>query len=99
MDRPRYWKLITMALLVCVDIVLNSSLDYDVYNVSLSTSTAFILLAVQLVVQISMFLVLFLSMAETFLFRVGLLNLLLSKFKTVSFLFIFHSSSIHPFFL
>ena len=43
----------------------------------------FALLGVQAIVQISIFLALFLSMADTFLFRVGLLGVLLKKFRSV----------------
>jgi Transmembrane protein 138 len=45
------------------------------------------LLGLQIVIEISVFLILFLAMADTFLFRVGLLGLLVKKFRSV---LIFH---------
>lgn len=41
------------------------------------------LVGVQVVVEISIFLVLFLAMTDTFLFRVGLLGVLVKKFRMV----------------
>ena len=71
-----------MFLLLCIDLGMNSSIDYDNY-VSSSRDFLIVLLAAQIVVQIFIFLVLFLTMADTFLFRVGLLGFLLKKFRLI----------------
>lgn len=41
------------------------------------------MLFISIVVEISVFLILFLAMAETYIFRVGLLGLLLKQFRAV----------------
>ena len=91
---PNPCKLITMMILILADLGLNSSLDYDTYNadkafyegavdLDFKGGALFALVVLQAVVQISIFLALFLSMADTFLFRVGLLGVLLKKFTMV----------------
>lgn len=80
-----------MAFFLIIDLVLNSTLDYDSYNDQYagngnSGGVANLLLGLaglQVVIEITIFLVLFLAMADTFLFRVGLLGLLVKKFRTV----------------
>ena len=72
-----------MILFAGADLAFNSSLDYDVYNVDIKSLDAYLLFGAQVFCQVSIFLVLFLAMAETFLFRVGLLGLLLKKFRAV----------------
>ena len=87
-------KLIAMLFLILADLIFNCTLDYDLYN----NDRSFIegnqnldwdggvlsaLLILQVIVQISIFLALFLSMADTFLFRVGLLGILVQKFRFV----------------
>ena len=66
---------------------LNSVLDYDKFNnfnVGQKASQLLLgLLGLQIVIEICVFLILFLTMADTFLFRVGLLGLLLKKFRSV----------------
>ena len=62
-----------MFILLCVDLSFNCSFDYDDYNIS-GSDLNIVPLAMQLMIEISIFLVLFLTMAETYLFRVGLLG-------------------------
>lgn len=81
MTRGNYNKLFIIILLLLIDLSFNSSLDYDNYNNTLSSKILFAFVVVQIVVQVVIFLVLFLIMADTFLFRVGLLGLLLKKFR------------------
>lgn len=80
-----------MISFLVVDLALNSILDYDLFNNQISVNNAshllLGLLGFQTVVEISAFLILFVSMADSFLFRVGLLGLLMKKFRTV---LIFH---------
>jgi hypothetical protein len=86
-----YSKLIAMIIFLIIDLALNSILDYDLFNnqsVSNNATNLLLgLLGLQTVVEISIFLILFIAMADTFLFRVGLLGLLMKKFRTV---LIFH---------
>ena len=90
--RPNPCKVITMLILIMGDLGLNCTLDYDLYNADRSFiegnqnldwegGVLFALLFLQAIVQISIFLALFLSMADTFLFRVGLLGVLIKKFR------------------
>lgn len=78
--RTRHGKLVVMAIFLLIDLGLNSSLDYDK-----ATSSTLLLgiFGLQIIIQISVFLILFLTIADTFLFRVGLLNILLKKTRTV----------------
>lgn len=91
-QRLNLTKFIALILTLALDLSLNSVLDYDLFNdqyrgTASSTSTGTQLLlglaGLQIVVNISIFLILFLAMADTFLFRVGLLGLLLKKFRSV----------------
>lgn len=77
-------KLIVMSCFLMVDLGLNSSLDYDI-NESSSFTIVLGLFGLQIIVQLSVFLILFLTIADTFLFRVGLLNILLKKTRLVIF--------------
>mgnify|MGYP003706430671 CR=1 FL=1 len=88
-------KLIAMILLLCIDLALNCTLDYDEYSSDSTAAEDWLewdggvpsaLLALQAIIQVSIFLALFLAMADTFLFRVGLLGVLIRKFKVVIFL-------------
>lgn len=78
------FTLLIMILLLGIDVAMNSSLDYDNYNNyagdRIDVNFPFVLLGLQLIIEISIFLALFLTMAETFLFRVGLLGFLLKRF-------------------
>lgn len=80
-------KVVAMCVVLLIDMALNSTLDYDSYNDTYNGKAASRLLlglyGLQVVMQIAVFLVLFLAMADTFLFRVGLLGLLIKKFRTV----------------
>lgn len=60
-----------MIVLLAVDLGLNSSIDYDSYNNNTAHRRNFQMgmLALNLIVEVSIFLVLFLAMADTFLFR------------------------------
>ena len=91
---PNPYKLIVMIFLILIDLALNCSLDYDLYNADKSFIVSskdldwsggllFALVGIQAIVQISIFLSLFLTMSDTFLFRVGLLGVLLKKFRSV----------------
>jgi len=84
-----YAKIAVMMFAILCDLALSSTLDFDPYNNSnngnLATRLLLGLFGLQVVIQISIFLVLFLAMADTFLFRVGLLMLLVKKFKLVLF--------------
>ena len=85
--RSSYTKLIAMIAFLLIDLGLNSILDYDLFNdqtsINGTPSLLLGLLGLQTVVEISTFLILFIAMADTFLFRVGLLGLLIKKFQTV----------------
>ena len=80
-------KIAAMVIVLLIDLGLNSTLDYDWYNDFYNGRAASRLLlglyGLQVVIEIAAFLVLFLAMADTFLFRVGLLGLLIKKFRTV----------------
>ena len=80
-------KIVAMVVVLLIDLALNSTLDYDSYNDAYNGRAASRLLlglyGLQVVIEIAAFLVLFLAMADTFLFRVGLLGLLMKKFRTV----------------
>jgi hypothetical protein len=85
-----YSKIVVMIFFLAIDLGFNCILDYDKFNNEFNNSKNRVLLALyglQIVIEISVFLVLFLAMADTFLFRVGLLGLLIKKFRTV---LIFH---------
>lgn len=81
----RSWGALLMFVLLGVDLGMNSSFDYDPMRLSSHGASDFLVVVVgiQIVVEISVFLTLFLAMTETFLFRVGLLGLLLKKFRAV----------------
>lgn len=76
-------KFYVMVFFLCLDMGLNSTLDYDIYSEGKRGFIILGLLGLQIIVQISVFLILFLTVADTFLFRVGLLGLLMRKIKTV----------------
>jgi len=93
-NNPNPYKLAVMLVLILADLGMNCSLDYDLYNADKSFINGnqnldwkggilFALFVIQAIIQISIFLALFLTMADTFLFRVGLLGVLLRKFRVV----------------
>ncbi len=84
--KPGHGKLYVMVFLLAIDLSLNSSLDYDLHNIHETSFARLLLFGFQIVVQISVFLVVFLTIADTFLFRVGLLNILLRKIRAVLFI-------------
>jgi len=84
-----------MVGLCLLDLGLNSSLEFDDFigaNTSADAKNILVLLfGLQLVIQISIFLTLFLMMGDTYLFRVGLLGVLAKQFMGVLLL--------HPFYV
>ena len=91
----RLWymiKIVFMGLFIFVDITFNSSVDHDdAPDASRKTTITMILFGAQVVGQILMFVVFFLLLCATYLFRVGLLRELSKDFKDVllvSFLYI-----------
>lgn len=91
---PNPYKLAAMFILILIDLGLNCSLDYDLYNADKTFiednpdldwkgGILFALVGLQTIIQLSVFLALFLTMSDTFLFRVGLLGVLLKKFRSV----------------
>lgn len=82
-----YAKVAVMMFAIICDIALSSTLDFDKFNNNnngnLATRLLLGLFGLQVVIQISIFLILFLAMADTFLFRVGLLMFLVKKFRLV----------------
>ncbi len=83
--KSNHSKMVAMVIFLIVDLALNSTLDFDVFNNKLGKNFLLGLLGLQVVVQISVFLILFLAVADTFLFRVGLIGILL---RTVRFVLI-----------
>ncbi len=79
--------MVAMVIFLVIDLALNSTLDFDVFNNNLENNFLLGLLGLQIVIQISIFLILFLAAADTFLFRVGLLGILI---KTVRYVLILH---------
>jgi hypothetical protein len=75
-------KLSVLFILLIMDLGMNCSFDFDSYQLNGKDLIA-VPLVIQLVIQISIFLILFLSMAGTYLFRVGLLGILIKKFRSV----------------
>jgi hypothetical protein len=75
-------KLLVLFLLLVLDLGMNCSFDFDSYNLT-GKDLITVPLVIQLIIQISIFLVIFLSMAATYLFRVGLLGILIKKFRSV----------------
>lgn len=76
--KSNHSKFILMCLFLIIDIALNSTLDYDNYDFS-DRNLISGLFGVQVIVQITVFLILFLAAADTFLFQVGLLGILLRE--------------------
>ncbi len=74
-------KILVMYLFVLIDVIMNTALDYDILNNHITTNIRAGLLGLQVVVQISIFLILFLATTDTFLFHVGLLGILLQSMR------------------
>lgn len=76
-----------MVLFLAMDLALNSTLDFDAFNNRLNPNFLLGLLGLQIVIQITIFLILFLAAADTFLFRVGLIGILV---RTVRYVLMLH---------
>lgn len=84
LKKTNHGKLMVMVIFLAFDLALNSTLDYDNYESTDPNNKLVLgLFGLQIVIQISVFLILFLTVADTFLFRVGLLNILLRKIRFV----------------
>ena len=67
-----------MIFVLVIDVVCNSSLEYDNYGTNVA-----LFFGAQIFVQISVFIVLFLILCDTYPFRIGLLRELISEFRPV----------------
>ena len=76
-------KVLVMILFLLMDLGLNGTLDYDILNDRRADNVLLGLFGLQAVIQVSIFLVLFLAATETYLFRVGLLGVLIRSISTV----------------
>lgn len=85
--KSNHSKMISMVLFLAMDLALNSTLDFDTFNNRLNPNFLLGLLGLQIVIQISIFLILFLAAADTFLFRVGLIGILV---RTVRYVLMLH---------
>lgn len=86
-NKQAHGKVIVMILFLIMDLGLNSTLDYDVLNDERADNILLGVFGLQVVVQISVCLILFLAAADTYLFRVGLLGILI---RTISIVLVFH---------
>jgi hypothetical protein len=91
----RLWymiKIVFVGIFIFVDVTFNSSVDHDeADDGDRRTTVTMILFGAQVVGQILMFVVFFLLLCATYLFRVGLISLLSRHFKevlAVSFIYI-----------
>jgi hypothetical protein len=82
-SKQAHGKVIVMILFLVMDLGLNSTLDYDVLNDQRANNILLGVFGLQVVVQISICLILFLAAADTYLFRVGLLGILLRSISIV----------------
>lgn len=72
-------KLIALTAFLLFDLILNSIVDYSYFTYQINLGLS----GLEIVIQITIFLVLFLGFTETYLFRVGLIGYLLKKFQSV----------------
>ena len=83
----RLWymiKIIFVGIFIVVDVTFNSAVDHDeAEDGSRQTTATMILFGAQVVGQILLFVVFFLLLCATYLFRVGLISLLSEQFKLV----------------
>lgn len=86
-EHQAHGKVIIMIVFLLIDLGLNSTLDYDALNDSLADNVLLGIFGLQVVIQISVLLILFLAAADTYLFRVGLLGILV---RTISFVLLAH---------
>jgi hypothetical protein len=80
-------KIFVLLFFLLFDLALNCTLDFEEFNETLAKNFLLGLFGLQVVVEISIFLILFLAAADTFLFRVGLLGIL---FRTIHSVLILH---------
>jgi hypothetical protein len=71
--------------LCCCDLAFNSFVEFDDFYGSYSHKSRVFVFGCQLLIQLSIFYTLFLMMGETYLFKVGLLNILVKQFAFVLF--------------
>jgi len=86
-EHQAHGKVIIMIIFLIIDLGLNSTLDYDALNDSLADNVLLGIFGLQVVIQISILLILFLAAADTYLFRVGLLGMLV---RTISVVLLVH---------
>ena len=83
----RLWymiKIVFVGIFIVVDVIFNSAVDHDeAEDGSRQTTATMILFGAQVVGQILLFVVFFLLLCATYLFRVGLISLLSEQFKLV----------------
>ncbi|CAM9961592.1 unnamed protein product [Chrysoparadoxa australica] len=105
-------KLVLMVVLVIADVVLNSSVEYDNYKEIDTTdvktgssqgsevTTLVLIVGLQLLVQVAIFLQLFVMMFDTYPFRVGLMGLLATQYKKVYLIntvYVFYTAALHSY--
>lgn len=86
-NQQSHGKVIVMIFFLIMDLGLNSTLDYDSFNQEVADNILLGIFGLQVVIQISILLVLFLAAADTYLFRVGLLGMLV---RSIGIVLIFH---------
>jgi len=86
-SQQSHGKVIVMIFFLIMDLGLNSTLDYDSFNQEVADNILLGIFGLQVVIQISILLVLFLAAADTYLFRVGLLGMLV---RSIGIVLIFH---------
>jgi hypothetical protein len=80
---PKYHsKIIGMYIFVCFDLAMNALMDYDIVTEKLENNMQLGFVGLQVVVEICIFLILFLVAADTFVFRVGLLGVLMQAVQS-----------------
>lgn len=83
-DQPSKYhsKVIGMYLFVLFDLGMNAFMDYDITVDRLEENMQLGFVGLQVVVEICIFLILFLAAADTFVFRVGLLGVLMQTVRS-----------------
>jgi len=74
-------KVFIMMSLCCLDLAFNSFVEFDDFYGSYSHKSRVFVFGMQIIIQISIFYSLFLMMGETYLFRVGLVKVLVRQFR------------------
>jgi hypothetical protein len=75
-------KIIGMYFFILCDLTMNMLMDYDEVTLELQNNMHLGFVGLQVVVEICIFLILFLATADTFVFRVGLLGVLLQAIQS-----------------